>query len=851
MRASTHRNASITGLLFALLAGTVCLAASPVIYCDARAPGVSTGADWANAYLCLQDALRNAGPGAEIRVAQGTYKPDQYYEERRDGTRIVSSGRRTDSFVLPPGITLTGGYVGYGATDPDRRDIDAYRSILSGDLAGNDVPLKGHDWQSIYDFVHDKSRNDNSLSVVTTSPAGGSPVLDGFTITGGHAGPQYAARASGDYFTARPDMDGAGAYLAAGNPAFVRCTFRLNTTRSGEAGAAGGAGVLCTNASPTFTACLFQENFAFGTAGASFGGAIRNIRSNPTLADCTFADNAVAGFDGQYWGGAIANFASSPVVTNCVFKANMAVRSRGGAVFNYDRSNPTLTDCVFADNLADYGGAVCNSDYSSPAITRCTFTGNQASYGRGGAIVNGGYCSSVVTECLFVGNAAANEGGAVCGSGQPQFVNCLFSANSARNGAAMFIEALGEIAFTNCTVTGNLASQNGGAIYGQQSTARATNCILWANGPQEVYLENGTAEITHSDIQGTWIGVGNTHSDPRFLDPIGADGIRGTMDDDLRLSMGSPCLDRGDNAAILPSMIADLDGKTRVANGRVDVGAYEFNGPFSYYVDAATGNDLNGGWSPREAFATIQKAIDAAREGYTIVVAPGVYQEDIDFRGKAVTVAGLNGAPTLEAPDEYAVSFYSAEGPGSVLRNFVIVNSDVGVFIAGSSPTIQNVTFAGNDFGIAAYAGAKPYIVNCILWGNRDGDLFGCTAKFSCMQQGLEGQGNIHEDPLFADTARGDYHLVSEKGRYVSAHGLWAFDDRTSPCIDAGDPDMDASAERMPNGARINMGAFGGTPEASMSEWPLAGDINHDGSVDFKDLSILADGWLNRLQTPP
>jgi hypothetical protein len=157
------------------------------------------------------------------------------------------------------------------------------------------------------------------------------------------------------------------------------------------------------------------------------------------------------------------------------------------------------------------------------------------------------------------------------------------------------------------------------------------------------------------------------------------------------------------------------------------------------------------------------------------------------------------------------------------------------------------VTLAGNDFGIAAYAGARPDIVNCILWNNRDGDLFGCQATYSCIQEGLEGQGNLHQDPLFADAESGDYHLRSEKGRYVSAYGLWAFDDRTSPCIDAGDPGMSVSAERTPNGARIDMGAFGGTPEASISRWPFAGDLDQDGSVDFKDLAILAEEWLSRL----
>lgn len=823
MRTPRHRIAGIIALLLGLVAGPARSTTSSVMYCDGRALGANDGSSWANAFICLQSALAAAQPGDEIRVAQGAYKPDCHWEKGPDGARVVASGKRTDSFVLPSGVTLRGGYAGFDAPNPQERDIDAYETLLSGDLAGNDVPPADHDWQSLCDFVLNESRTDNSQSVVTVNSTGNTSLVEGFTITAGHAGLEPGVDPRGGDSTASAQTDGAGAFIAAGSPRFVRCTFKLNTTcANNEGDATGGAGVLSTNASPVFVGCLFQENFAMGAGGASFGGAVRALRSNVAMTGCTFAGNAAVGLDGQHYGGAIA----------C------------------STSNPMVKDCVFEGNLANFGGAIYTDHFSSPRVTGCTFQGNEARAGRGGAMYCGVHCNSTIAGCSFIANTADDEGGAIYNRGWPYFLSCVFSANAAANGAAAFIESAGNTTFTNCTIRANQAARNGGAIYGLQSTTRIANCILWANAPDAVYLVNGTAEITYSNVQDPWAGEGNLHRDPQFFDPAGVDGVPGTGDDDLRLSIGSPCLDAGDNRAVLASMTTDLDGKSRIANSRVDMGAYEFNGPFCYYVDVATGSDLNNGWTPRTAFATIQKGIDVAPEGYTVAVAPGLYREDIDFQGKAVTVAGWNGAPTLESPDEYAVSFYTAEGADSVLQNFVITNCDVGIFIAGSCPTIRNVTVVGNDFGIAAYGGAKPAIANCILWDNPDGDLFGCTARFSCIQQGLEGQGNIDDDPLFADTTGGDYHLLSEKGRYVSTYGLWSFDDRTSPCIDAGDPAADASAERMPNGGRINMGAFGGTPEASLSHWPLAGDINQDGSIDFKDLAILADGWLDRLQTP-
>jgi hypothetical protein len=48
-------------------------------------------------------------------------------------------------------------------------------------------------------------------------------------------------------------------------------------------------------------------------------------------------------------------------------------------------------------------------------------------------------------------------------------------------------------------------------------------------------------------------------------------------------------------------------------------------------------------------------------------------------------------------------------------------------------------------------------------------------------------------------------------------YDIWALDEMTSPCIDRGNPVDDYSNEREPNGGLINMGAYGGTPQASLS----------------------------------
>lgn len=113
----------------------------------------------------------------------------------------------------------------------------------------------------------------------------------------------------------------------------------------------------------------------------------------------------------------------------------------------------------------------------------------------------------------------------------------------------------------NCTFSANSANQGGG-MFNDHSNPTLTNCILWADIPEEVYMSGGTALITYSDVQGGWSGIGNIYADPLFADA------------DLRLSAGSPCIDAGDKSAVL--VATDLDGNPRIVGLEIDMGAYEF-----------------------------------------------------------------------------------------------------------------------------------------------------------------------------------------------------------------------------------------------------------------------------------
>jgi len=269
----------------------------------------------------------------------------------------------------------------------------------------------------------------------------------------------------------------------------------------------------------------------------------------------------------------------------------------------------------------------------------------------------------------------------------------------------------------------------------------------------------------------------------------------------------------------------------------------------AFYVDAVHGSDDNEGLTPGTAFATIQRGIETAVDGDVVRVYPGLYQEEVNFLGKALVVQGITagtaGVPVLHNPDDFAVSFYSGEGSDSILKNFIIKSNFMAVFIAESSPTISNLTIVDNLYGIEATAGSDPNISNIIFWNNSYSDLFGCRARFSRVNDVSAGQGNINGDPLFVDAESGDYHLRSNRGRYWPEHDVWILDRVTSPCIDGGDPNDEPLDEPMPNGNQINMGAYGGTSQASLSPYQQtslpgrASDPNPaNGAVDV-DLNII------------
>ncbi|MEI8290337.1 MAG: right-handed parallel beta-helix repeat-containing protein, partial [Verrucomicrobiota bacterium] len=165
----------------------------------------------------------------------------------------------------------------------------------------------------------------------------------------------------------------------------------------------------------------------------------------------------------------------------------------------------------------------------------------------------------------------------------------------------------------------------------------------------------------------------------------------------------------------------------------------------------------------------------------------------------------------------------------SLCRNNTLVGSN-GVYAADTGCTIVNNIISARGAGMTAIYAANPsgtitsdyndiYVTDGAIAGN----WFGPRATLSSWQQvSLRDPHSISVEPRFVDGAT-NFHLRSTAGSYrgaaftAPAGGSFVADADLSFCIDGGDPSAGYSQEPSPNGGRLDLGAFGNSPDASLT----------------------------------
>jgi len=232
------------------------------------------------------------------------------------------------------------------------------------------------------------------------------------------------------------------------------------------------------------------------------------------------------------------------------------------------------------------------------------------------------------------------------------------------------------------------------------------------------------------------------------------------------------------------------------------------------------------------------------------------------------TIVGCRFSQNSATGDGGAI--YNLYGSPALFNCLMSANSaaDLGgaIFSDLAWLSLTNCTLTGNTAhsggGIANYAGVEMTLSNCILWANLAtvGDVFSAqlwstssseTVNYTCIEDlsaALRGEGNIDSDPLFVDSANGDYRLQSASPCIDAGHN-WSIVGITDTDLD-GNPRFTDDLETPDTGCGVPVVVDMGAYEFQGDPFPVKlGDIDGDGVVGITDfLALLAD-WGSCTQT--
>lgn len=239
------------------------------------------------------------------------------------------------------------------------------------------------------------------------------------------------------------------------------------------------AGIRIDNgSSPRIVGCMITNNK--NTISLYGGGMIIEGYSEPTINGCTISNNYASPINttSSAAGGIYCRY-SNPNFVDCLIESNGFLDdptySSGGGIFFY-QSRPGLANCIISNNEAVKGGGLY-FEYSSSLIKDCTIKNNTADQEGGGVRLSACFCNSpgiTFVDTTFIENTATNGGGIYSSASDVFVQTCNFQSNTADYGGAVHVYMVNHkygIEFDQCEFTGNIADDNGGAIY---SNARYT-----------------------------------------------------------------------------------------------------------------------------------------------------------------------------------------------------------------------------------------------------------------------------------------------------------------------------------------------------------------------------------------
>ncbi|MCW3103151.1 MAG: hypothetical protein JWO09_1591 [Bacteroidetes bacterium] len=409
--------------------------------------------------------------------------------------------------------------------------------------------------------------------------------------------------------------------------------------------AVNGGSVFCSGSSPVIT----NNTITHSHAVVSGGGICCLANSHPFI-----SQNTISNCSAGNGGGIFCISGSNPNITYNSIVSDTASDNYGGGILCYNCS-PVIEHNLISYNIAkEYGGGIHCTNNSTAVISNNTISYNTSIlYGGAGIFYSTDSPGTAITNNVICNNKANTEGGAIYGSGNNNSIynNVVANNRALRGGGFYFIGSTSKV--TNNTIVNN-SSGWGAGVYCVNSDPLFKNCILYGNKADtsgaQVYLydEPSDPAFTYCDIKGssaafdcngnffTGTYANNLDTTPLFTLSSGGSGLAfDGIAADWSLSDPSGCINSGDPAATYPA--TDIAGNPRVTGGRIDIGAFESQGPAGI-------NDLNADLlkiypNPFETSAVVEfpQVVDGITLALYTVSGSKVWQTE-RFSGKSITI---------------------------------------------------------------------------------------------------------------------------------------------------------------------------------------------------------------------
>jgi len=415
------------------------------------------------------------------------------------------------------------------------------------------------------------------------------------------------------------------------------------------------------------------------------------------------------------------------------------------------------------------GAGLYVSGNANITVSKCMFISNAA---------RGIYCSvsdPCVVDCVF---KSSLKGGMYIDSGSPRIVRCIFEDNWDRDGGGLFCNR-GRLYLENCTFARNVASGlrvadvgSGGGLccdYSYEPGSKIINCIFIDN----VASSGGAAHFGQTGMVPLI-----ARKDERIL-LTGCAFIRN------RASSGGALHQRLSTLDVQNSVFRD---NSSLSSGGVIWSSLSITN-FDHCIFSG-----NSAFDSGASIYAVGSETSSVR-GDPLLLEFILTLNNCTFRGNSAPIGR-----TL-----HCISHDSADLDTTIISNCIIDNDGNEIH----NPDGSQITINYTDLLGGASSIDDP--CNAVVWGEGNIDV---DPEF--VQAGYWTEPSPR-NPISSVWIEGDYHLKSEAGRWDTLSESWVADNLTSPCIDAGDPNSPVAFEPDPNGGRINMGAYGGTAEASKS----------------------------------